>query len=134
MESLLCPLGYVVTRAMDGDDALDLLKSRDYLPDLVLLDVQMFEKSGYEVRKNHYSKHGVLTECLAFSGSQVCEQLRNDYSKSLPVIMISSQTDEASILRGLQVSPKLTLNACTAHGLHSRSPRIFLSHKIVLLP
>ena len=56
MESLLCPLGYVVTRAMDGDDALDLLKSRDYLPDLVLLDVQMFEKSGYEVRKNHYSK------------------------------------------------------------------------------
>ena len=50
IESLLGPLGYVLTRAMDGDDALELIKSRDYLPDLVLLDVQMFEKTGYEVR------------------------------------------------------------------------------------
>ncbi len=50
IESLLGPLGYVLTSAMDGDDALELMKSRDYLPDLVLLDVQMFEKTGYEVR------------------------------------------------------------------------------------
>ena len=49
IESLLGPLGYILTRAMDGDEALELMKSRDYLPDLILLDVQLFEKTGYEV-------------------------------------------------------------------------------------
>ena len=29
--------------------ALELLRSRDYLPDLVLLDVQMPNRTGYEV-------------------------------------------------------------------------------------
>ena len=50
IESLLCPLGYILTTAMDGDEALHLIESRDFLPDLVLLDVQMFEKTGYEVK------------------------------------------------------------------------------------
>jgi CheY-like chemotaxis protein len=50
IESLLDPSGYVLTRAMDGDEALGLMKSRDYLPDLILLDVEMFGKTGYDVR------------------------------------------------------------------------------------
>ena len=49
IESLLSPLGYTLTTAMDGDEALELMRSRDFLPDLVLLDVQMFEKTGFEV-------------------------------------------------------------------------------------
>ena len=57
-EGLLSPLGYVVTPAMDGDEALKLVRSREYLPDVVLLDVQMPGKTGYEVairRKNQIS-------------------------------------------------------------------------------
>jgi len=34
---------------MDGQSALDLLASREYLPDIVLLDVMMPGMSGYEV-------------------------------------------------------------------------------------
>jgi CheY-like chemotaxis protein len=50
IESFLGPLGYVLTFAMDGDEALELMKTRDHLPDLVLIDVQMFERTGYDVR------------------------------------------------------------------------------------
>ena len=34
---------------------------------------------------------------------QVCEELRKDYPDGLPVIMLSANGDEGSILRGLQV-------------------------------
>ena len=49
VEDLLIPLGYVVTCAMDGVEGLEILASRDYLPDLILLDVQMPLMTGYEV-------------------------------------------------------------------------------------
>ena len=50
LEGLLKPLGYVITPAMDGNEALEMIRSRRYLPDLVLLDVQMPNKTGFEVR------------------------------------------------------------------------------------
>jgi CheY-like chemotaxis protein len=50
LEGLLGPLGYILTKAMDGNEALELIKSRKYLPDLILLDVQMPDKTGFEVR------------------------------------------------------------------------------------
>ena len=42
--------------------------------------------------------------------SQVCELLRAYYPEGLPIIMISANCDEASILRGLEVSdvPRLS--------------------------
>jgi CheY-like chemotaxis protein len=49
IEGLLSPLGFIVTPAMDGDEALHIIKSREYLPDLILLDVQMPGKTGYQV-------------------------------------------------------------------------------------
>ena len=49
IEQLLSPLGFVVTSAMNGDEALDIIKSREYLPDLILLDVEMPGKTGYQV-------------------------------------------------------------------------------------
>ena len=52
VEDLLIPLGYVVTCAMDGVEGLEILASRDYLPDLILLDVQMPLMTGYEVEKS----------------------------------------------------------------------------------
>jgi hypothetical protein len=51
-EGLLGPLGYLLTQAMDGNEALELIKSREYLPDLILLDVQMPDKTGFEVHHN----------------------------------------------------------------------------------
>ena len=41
--------GYVVTEAEDGEDALN--KVRGYVPDLVLLDLQMPIRNGYDVLK-----------------------------------------------------------------------------------
>jgi CheY-like chemotaxis protein len=49
-EGLLSPLGYVVTPAMDGEQAMHIVRSREFLPDVILLDVQMPGKTGYEVR------------------------------------------------------------------------------------
>ena len=61
IEGLLSPLGYILTTAMDGNEALEIMKSRDYLPDLILLDVQMPDKTGFEVAKalrlEDYSQH-----------------------------------------------------------------------------
>jgi CheY-like chemotaxis protein len=48
VENLLQPHGYKVIAAMDGFEALDILKGRDFLPDLILLDVMMPRMSGYE--------------------------------------------------------------------------------------
>jgi two-component system, cell cycle response regulator DivK len=39
--------GYGVNEAEDGEDAL--VKLRDYVPDLVLLDLQMPARNGYDV-------------------------------------------------------------------------------------
>jgi CheY-like chemotaxis protein len=41
--------GYGVAEAEDGDDAL--VKLREYVPDLVLLDLQMPARNGYDVLK-----------------------------------------------------------------------------------
>ena len=49
LESLLSPLGYKITSAMGGVEALGLINYREFLPDLVLLDVEMSGKSGFEV-------------------------------------------------------------------------------------
>ncbi len=43
-------MGYILTKAMDGNEALEIMKSRDYIPDLILLDVHMPDKTGFEVR------------------------------------------------------------------------------------
>ena len=51
-EALLSPLGYTLTSALDGNEVLHLIRSREYLPDLVILDVQMPGKTGYEVTHN----------------------------------------------------------------------------------
>ena len=81
IEGLLAPKGYVVTACLDGDEALNLLEERQYLPDVILLDCQMPGKTGFEV----------------------CLELRQQYPETLPVIMISANTEEENILKGFQV-------------------------------
>jgi CheY-like chemotaxis protein len=80
VENLLQPHGYVVIAAMDGFEALEILKSRDFLPDLILLDVMMPRMSGYEA----------CTKCRALFPSA-----------PLPIIMVSAKTQEENIVQGL---------------------------------
>lgn len=49
MADVLESLGYSVTKAIDGEIALDILNKEDF--DLILLDIQLPKKSGYEVLK-----------------------------------------------------------------------------------
>jgi chemosensory pili system protein ChpA (sensor histidine kinase/response regulator) len=68
---LLTRVGYEVVTAKDGVDALE--KLADFMPDVMLLDVEMPRMDGFELTK----------------------QLRRDNkTKNLPVIMITSRTAE----------------------------------------
>jgi len=49
MEALLIPLGYEVSMARDGEQALE--KAQQLSPDLILLDVMMPIMNGYEVAR-----------------------------------------------------------------------------------
>jgi CheY-like chemotaxis protein len=55
LQSLLEPLGFCVTCADNGLEGLELLNSRDHLPDLILLDVEMPGMSGLEVCYNSFA-------------------------------------------------------------------------------
>jgi CheY-like chemotaxis protein len=80
IEILLEGSGYDVIQAMDGVEALEVLESRDQLPDLILLDVMMPRMSGYEV----------------------CRKIREIYPASLPVVMISAKSSKEDIIQGLE--------------------------------
>eukprot|EP00291_Cryptomonas_curvata_P022156 CAMPEP_0172167108 /NCGR_PEP_ID=MMETSP1050-20130122/9381_1 /TAXON_ID=233186 /ORGANISM="Cryptomonas curvata, Strain CCAP979/52" /LENGTH=1022 /DNA_ID=CAMNT_0012837847 /DNA_START=57 /DNA_END=3125 /DNA_ORIENTATION=- len=81
IEGLLAPQGFVFTPAMNGDEALQILSKRGYLPDIVLLDCQMPGMQGFEV----------------------CTALRGLYPESLPILMVSSNADEENIIKGFRV-------------------------------
>ncbi len=49
MYDVLTSQGYFVDKALDGEEALDKIAQSDY--DLLILDIQMPKKSGYDVLK-----------------------------------------------------------------------------------
>ena len=100
-EAFLSPLGYTLTSALDGNEALHLIRSREYLPDLVILDVQMPGKTGYEVTQNLTPECPIVFITMALE--QVCVELRKEYPEGLPILMVSASSDEESIIKGLQV-------------------------------
>ena len=70
--------GYDVLVAVDGEDAIE--KAESFKPNLIILDLMLPKKSGYEV----------------------CRYLR----KKMPniyIIMLTAKTDESSILTGLEM-------------------------------
>ena len=72
-----------MTQCMDGQQALSLIRRRNVLPDIVLLDVTMPGQSGFEV----------------------CSKLREWYTPSqLPVIMVSAKNREKEVVMGLKVN------------------------------
>ncbi|MGL4284456.1 MAG: response regulator transcription factor, partial [Eubacterium aggregans] len=78
LEFLMKREGYSVAIAADGDEALAQVKT--FSPDLILLDVMMPKKSGYEV----------------------CEILRRDPDRSdVKIVMVSAKGREVEIAKGL---------------------------------
>jgi DNA-binding response OmpR family regulator len=78
LELLLARAGYETAAAADGEEGLALAK--DLRPDVVLLDIMMPRKNGYEV-------------CRAIKADP---ELRH-----VPVIMLSAKGQEVEILKGL---------------------------------
>lgn len=79
LRELLTSRGYRVLTASDADEALAAIESAH--PDLILLDVIMPGRSGYEL----------------------CRELKNDPARRLiPVIMITGLTDREDRVRGIE--------------------------------
>jgi DNA-binding response OmpR family regulator len=71
MQEALEARGYSIVTAEDGEEALE--QARKHRPDLILLDVVLPKKNGY----------------------QVCRQLKTESDmKSIPIVMVSSKTQE----------------------------------------
>ena len=80
LEYLMNKSGYEVKIARNGDEALVLVES--FLPDVVLLDVMMPRKSGYEV----------------------CQQIRERADwQHIKVVMLSAKGREAEVNKGLSL-------------------------------
>lgn len=78
IEFLLKKEGFTTETAGDGDAALE--KVRSFVPDLILLDVMMPKKSGFEV----------------------CEVLRSDTTAQQPrIIMLTAKGRETEQAKGL---------------------------------
>ena len=78
LEFLLKKEGFVIETAGDGDAALEEVRS--FLPDLILLDVMMPKKSGFEV----------------------CEVLRSDSALNhIRIIMLTAKGRETEQAKGL---------------------------------
>jgi len=69
--------GYEVTGATDGLQALDRLRADE--PDIVVLDVRLPRLNGFEV----------------------CRRIR--HASEVPIIMVTSRSEEHDVLRGLQL-------------------------------
>ena len=80
LEYLMMRSGYEVMIARDGDEVLALVES--FLPDVVLLDVMMPRRSGYEV----------------------CQKIRerSDW-RHIRIVMLSAKGREAEVNKGLSL-------------------------------
>ena len=80
LEYLMQKSGYEVKTARNGEESLALVES--FLPDLVLLDVMMPRKSGYEV----------------------CQQIRERTDwQHIKVVMLSAKGRESEVNKGLSL-------------------------------
>ncbi|MCP5245215.1 MAG: EAL domain-containing protein [Burkholderiales bacterium] len=79
MQAALEQAGFVVTLACDGEDAIRKFETSS--PDMVMLDVEMPHKNGYEV----------------------CAYLRQKIGNALPIIMVTGMDDVQSINQAFDV-------------------------------
>ena len=79
MEDILEPLGYEVAAAPSANAAMEKIQKN--VPDLILLDVMMPGKDGY----------------------QFCQELKNTEFKKIPVIMVTVKRNKEDMDRGFKV-------------------------------
>ncbi len=80
LEILLRRAGYETASAGDGEEALELI--RRTRPDVVLLDIMLPKRNGYEV----------------------CRSVKSEPTlSSIPVIMLSAKGQEVEMLKGLEL-------------------------------
>lgn len=80
LEYLMTKSGYQVEVARNGEEALALVAS--FMPDLVLLDVMMSQRSGYEV----------------------CKKIRERTDwRHIKIVMLSAKGREAEVSKGLSL-------------------------------
>ncbi|MCG7990161.1 MAG: response regulator [Candidatus Thiodiazotropha lotti] len=80
VEFLMKRSGYEVSTAVDGEQAIQSLAEE--VPDLMILDVMMPRKNGFEV----------------------CAEVRNDQRfADLPILMLSAKGRDAEIKKGLSL-------------------------------
>lgn len=81
MKSSIKPLGITITEAVDGVDALNIIKSSDFIFDACLIDIEMPKMDGYslagEIRK--YNKF-----------------------RNVPLIAVTSRTSKTDRMRGVE--------------------------------
>jgi len=78
LEYLISRSGYEVVTAPDGEAALEVVES--FVPDVVLLDVMMPRRSGYEV----------------------CQQIRERPEwRHIKIVMLSAKGRESAVTKGL---------------------------------
>lgn len=77
--NILTNKGYDIAFAQSGDKAIEQVLHSDY--DLILLDIMMPDKDGFEVCKNLKS---------------------NPQTKDIPIVYLTAKSDIDSIIRGLQ--------------------------------
>jgi two-component system chemotaxis sensor kinase CheA len=81
MKKSLEPLGITIIEAVDGQEALNILKQSDYVFDAMLIDIEMPRMDGYslasEIKK--YNKY-----------------------KNLPLIAVTSRTSKSDRMRGVE--------------------------------
>jgi len=70
---------YDIIEAYDGEEAVD--KTREELPDLILLDIMLPKMDGYEV-------------CKILKGSED--------TKSIPIVMLTAKGQEVDKVKGFQ--------------------------------
>jgi DNA-binding response OmpR family regulator len=84
LEFLLLRNGYEVYVARNGDEALKLVEA--HKPDLVLLDVMMPQRSGYDV----------------------CQRMReNEDWRHIKIVMLSAKGREVEVNKGLSIGADL---------------------------
>lgn len=79
MRAALTKVGFATILAGDGEEALRLFREQVF--DMVLLDVEMPGKNGFEV----------------------CAELRRDFSEDFPIVMVTGMDDTESIQRAFDV-------------------------------